>query len=112
MTGAPFTSTKADLKLEQQPKASHPRALGHLGTLGIGKPLYRALPRRGGPALGDAGFGLARPRHKLGTYFIELAKTEMKRWFVNLILLECAELRSLRTARRRAQPLRLAQVRT
>jgi tRNA-splicing ligase RtcB (3'-phosphate/5'-hydroxy nucleic acid ligase) len=70
--------------LEQDPKVSHPRMVGHLGTLGTGNHFVELC-------LDDANrlwvmlhSGSRGVGNKLGTYFIELAKKEMRRWFVNL----------------------------
>ena len=70
--------------LEQHPKASHPRALGHLGTLGTGNHFVELCLDEHDRVWVMLHSGSRGVGNKLGTYFIELAKKEMRRWFVNL----------------------------
>ena len=70
--------------LEQHPKASHPRALGHLGTLGTGNHFVELCLDEVDRLWVMLHSGSRGPGNKLGTYFIGLAKKEMRRWFVNL----------------------------
>ena len=70
--------------LEQHPKAGHPRALGHLGTLGTGNHFIELCLDEEDRLWVMLHSGSRGPGNKLGTYFIELAKKEMRRWFVNL----------------------------
>lgn len=70
--------------VEKHPKANHERGLGHLGTLGTGNHFIElCLDTQGYLWVmlhsGSRGIG-----NKLGTYFIELAKKDMERWFINL----------------------------
>jgi len=67
--------------LEQHPKTAHPRALGHLGTGNHFIELCLDEDDRLWVMLHSGSRG---PGNKLGTYFTELAKKEMLRWFVNL----------------------------
>jgi tRNA-splicing ligase RtcB len=70
--------------VERHSKANHARAAGHLGTLGTGNHFVElcldeadrlwVMLRSGSRGVGN----------RIGTYFIELAKQEMRRWFVNL----------------------------
>lgn len=65
-------------------KAAHPRAAGHLGTLGTGNHFIEVCLDEADRVWvmlhsGSRGIG-----NRIGSYFIELAKKEMKRWFVNL----------------------------
>ena len=70
--------------LEHHPKAVHPRALGHLGTLGTGNHFIELCIDEADRLWIMLHSGSRGPGNKLGTYFIELAKKEMRRWFVNL----------------------------
>ena len=70
--------------LEQDPKTAHPRALGHLGTLGTGNHFIELCLDEDDRLWVMLHSGSRGPGNKLGTYFIELAKKEMLRWFVNL----------------------------
>src|SRR5215831_16434820 len=70
--------------LERDPKASHPRALGHLGTLGTGNHFIELCLDEEDRLWVMLHSGSRGPGNKLGTYFIELAKKEMRRWFINL----------------------------
>ena len=70
--------------LETHPKASHPRAPGHLGTLGTGNHFIELCLDEGDRLWVMLHSGSRGVGNKLGTYFIELAKKEMRRWFVNL----------------------------
>jgi tRNA-splicing ligase RtcB len=68
----------------QHPKAAHPRALGHLGTLGTGNHFIELCLDEADRLWvmlhsGSRGIG-----NRLGTTFIDIAKKEMRRWFVNL----------------------------
>ena len=65
-------------------KVSHPRCLGQLGTLGTGNHFIELClddEDRLWVMLHSGSRGIG---NKLGMYFIELAKKEMRRWFVNL----------------------------
>ena len=70
--------------LEQHPKTAHPRALGHLGTLGTGNHFIELCLDEDDRLWVMLHSGSRGPDNKLGTYFTELAKKEMLRWFVNL----------------------------
>ena len=70
--------------LEQHPKAAHPRALGHLGTLGTGNHFIELCLDEADRLWVMLHSGSRGVGNKLGTYFIALAKAEMRRWFVNL----------------------------
>ena len=73
-----------DRILERDPKAGHQRALGHLGTLGTGNHFIELCLDENDRLWVMLHSGSRGPGNKLGTYFIELAKREMRRWFVNL----------------------------
>ncbi|HEY4286584.1 MAG TPA: RtcB family protein, partial [Puia sp.] len=73
-----------DQIVEAQPKAAHPRAVGHLGTLGTGNHFIELCLDEADRVWvmlhsGSRGIG-----NRLGTLFVELAKKDMRRWFVNL----------------------------
>jgi len=70
--------------LEEHPKASHPRMVGHLGTLGTGNHFIELCLDEEDRVWVMLHSGSRGVGNKLGTYFIELAKKEMRRWFVNL----------------------------
>ena len=70
--------------VDKHPKAAHPRGLGHLGTLGTGNHFIELCLDEDGRLWvmlhsGSRGLG-----NRFGTYFIERAKHEMRRWFINL----------------------------
>ena len=70
--------------LEQHPKAGHQRALGHLGTLGTGNHFVELCLDEEDRLWVMLHSGSRGVGNKLGSYFIALAKKEMRRWFVNL----------------------------
>ncbi len=70
--------------LEKHPKAAHPRGLGHLGTLGTGNHFIELCLDEGGALWVMLHSGSRGVGNRIGTYFIERAKQEMRRWFINL----------------------------
>ena len=70
--------------LERHPKAAHPRGLGHLGTLGTGNHFVELCLDEADHVWVMLHSGSRGVGNRLGTYFIELARQEMRRWFVNL----------------------------
>ena len=70
--------------VERHPKAAHQRAPGHLGTLGTGNHFIELCLDEGDRVWVMLHSGSRGVGNRLGTYFIELAKREMRRWFVNL----------------------------
>jgi tRNA-splicing ligase RtcB len=70
--------------LAQHPKANHPRALGHLGTLGTGNHFIELCLDEADRVWVMLHSGSRGVGNRLGTYFIELAKADMRRWFINL----------------------------
>jgi tRNA-splicing ligase RtcB len=70
--------------LEKHPKAAHPRMLGHLGTLGTGNHFIELCLDEADRLWVMLHSGSRGGGNKLGTYFIELARKEMRRWFINL----------------------------
>jgi tRNA-splicing ligase RtcB (3'-phosphate/5'-hydroxy nucleic acid ligase) len=68
----------------KHPKAAHGRGLGHLGTLGTGNHFVEVCLDETDQVWvmlhsGSRGIG-----NKFGTYFIEKAREEARRWFLNL----------------------------
>jgi tRNA-splicing ligase RtcB len=70
--------------LEQHPKARHPRPAEHLGTLGTGNHFVELCLDEADRLWVMLHSGSRGVGNKLGTYFIELARQEMRRWFINL----------------------------
>jgi tRNA-splicing ligase RtcB len=70
--------------LERHPKAAHLRMVGHLGTLGTGNHFIELCLDEEDWLWVMLHSGSRGVGNKLGAYFIELAKKEMRRWFVNL----------------------------
>jgi tRNA-splicing ligase RtcB len=77
-------STRYDEIAAKHPKAVHPRTAGHIGTLGTGNHFVELCLDEVGRVWVMLHSGSRGPGNKIGTYFIELAKKEMRRWFVNL----------------------------
>jgi tRNA-splicing ligase RtcB len=70
--------------VDRHPKLRHGRALDHLGTLGTGNHFIEICLDEADRVWvmlhsGSRGIG-----NRIGTYFIELAKQDMRRWFVNV----------------------------
>jgi tRNA-splicing ligase RtcB len=70
--------------VEQHPGASHPRTVGHLGTLGTGNHFVELCLDETDRLWVMLHSGSRGVGNKVGTHFIELAKKEMRRWFINL----------------------------
>jgi len=70
--------------IEAHPKAAHPRGLGHLGTLGAGNHFIELCLDEEGRLWVMLHSGSRGVGNRFGSYFIERAKHEMRRWFVNL----------------------------
>jgi tRNA-splicing ligase RtcB len=70
--------------VDKHPKAAHPRGLGHLGTLGTGNHFIELCLDEEGRVWVMLHSGSRGVGNKFGSYFIERAKHEMRRWFVNL----------------------------
>jgi tRNA-splicing ligase RtcB len=73
-----------DAIIASQPKAGHPRVAGHLGTLGTGNHFIELCLDEADRVWvmlhsGSRGIG-----NRIGTLFVEIAKRDMRRWFVNL----------------------------
>jgi tRNA-splicing ligase RtcB len=70
--------------VDKHPKAAHPRGLGHLGTLGTGNHFIELCLDEAGDVWVMLHSGSRGVGNKFGSYFIERAKHEMRRWFINL----------------------------
>jgi tRNA-splicing ligase RtcB (3'-phosphate/5'-hydroxy nucleic acid ligase) len=68
----------------KHPKAAHPRGLNHLGTLGTGNHFIELCLDEADMLWVMLHSGSRGVGNKFGTYFIERAKTEVRRWFINL----------------------------
>ena len=73
-----------DAVVEKHPKAAHPRGLGHLGTLGTGNHFIELCLDEAGDVWVMLHSGSRGVGNRFGSYFIERAKTDMRRWFINL----------------------------
>jgi tRNA-splicing ligase RtcB (3'-phosphate/5'-hydroxy nucleic acid ligase) len=73
-----------DQIVAKHPKANHVRTAGHIGTLGTGNHFVELCLDEQNRVWVMLHSGSRGPGNKIGTYFIELAKKEMRRWFVNL----------------------------
>jgi tRNA-splicing ligase RtcB len=70
--------------VEKHPKAAHPRGLGHIGTLGTGNHFIELCLDEAGDLWVMLHSGSRGVGNRFGSYFIEQAKQEMRRWFINL----------------------------
>ena len=70
--------------VDKHPKAAHPRGLGHLGTLGTGNHFIELCLDEAGAVWVMLHSGSRGVGNRFGSYFIELAKQDMRRWFINL----------------------------
>jgi tRNA-splicing ligase RtcB len=68
----------------RHPKAAHPRGFGHLGTLGTGNHFIELCLDEAGDVWVMLHSGSRGVGNRFGTYFIERAKHEMRRWYINL----------------------------
>jgi len=73
-----------DAVVEAHPKAAHPRGFGHLGTLGTGNHFIELCLDEAGDVWVMLHSGSRGVGNRFGTYFIERAKHEMRRWHINL----------------------------
>jgi tRNA-splicing ligase RtcB len=70
--------------VDKHPKAAHARGLGHLGTLGTGNHFIELCLDEEGRVWVMLHSGSRGVGNRFGSYFIERAKHEMRRWFINL----------------------------
>lgn len=69
---------------EKYPKAKHARPAGQLGTLGTGNHFVELCLDEAGHVWVMLHSGSRGQGNAIGTFFIELAQADMRRWFVNL----------------------------
>jgi tRNA-splicing ligase RtcB len=70
--------------VDKHPKAAHPRGFGHLGTLGTGNHFIELCLDEAGDVWVMLHSGSRGVGNKFGSYFIERAKYEARRWHLNL----------------------------
>lgn len=70
--------------LKSHPKIEHRSVPNHLGTLGTGNHFIEVCLDETGRVWVVLHSGSRGPGNKIGTYFIERAKEDMRRWFINL----------------------------
>jgi tRNA-splicing ligase RtcB len=70
--------------IDRHPRAAHPRGLGHLGTLGTGNHFIELCLDEAGDVWVMLHSGSRGVGNRFGSYFIERAKQDMRRWFINL----------------------------
>ncbi|MCC6918045.1 MAG: RtcB family protein [Alphaproteobacteria bacterium] len=70
--------------VEKHPKAAHPRGLGHLGTLGTGNHFIELCLDEADRVWVMLHSGSRGVGNRFGSYFVERAKKDMQRWFINL----------------------------
>ncbi len=68
----------------RSPKAAHPRGYGHLGTLGTGNHFIELCLDEAGDVWVMLHSGSRGVGNRFGTHFVERAKHDMRRWFINL----------------------------
>jgi tRNA-splicing ligase RtcB len=68
----------------KHPKAGHIRSAAQLGTLGTGNHFIEVCLDEQGRVWIMLHSGSRGPGNRIGTYFIEKAKEEMRRWFINI----------------------------
>lgn len=69
---------------QKHPKIARANSLNHLGTLGTGNHFIEICLDEDGFVWVMLHSGSRGVGNRIGTYFIELAKKEMERWFINL----------------------------
>ncbi len=70
--------------LEKHPKAAHPRPAGQLGTLGTGNHFVEVCLDTDDAVWVMLHSGSRGQGNVIGNYFIERAREEMRRWFIQL----------------------------
>jgi tRNA-splicing ligase RtcB len=70
--------------IERDPKAAHPRGLGHLGTLGTGNHFIELCLDEADRLWVMLHSGSRGVGNRFGSYFVERAKKDMERWFIRL----------------------------
>ncbi len=69
---------------EKHPKIAHSNHLNHLGTLGTGNHFIEVCLDEEDRVWFMLHSGSRGVGNRIGTYFIELAKQDMRKWFINL----------------------------
>jgi tRNA-splicing ligase RtcB len=90
--GLPMSASEAfdglkegyDAIVSKHPKALHARTAGHIGTLGTGNHFIELCLDEADRVWVMLHSGSRGPGNKIGTYFIDLAKKDMRRWLINL----------------------------
>lgn len=70
--------------IAKHPKVNHARPIGQLGTLGTGNHFIEVCLDESGSVWVMLHSGSRGQGNAIGTYFIELARKDMTRWFINL----------------------------
>ena len=70
--------------IDRHPKIARSRSLNHLGTLGTGNHFIEICLDEGDRVWVMLHSGSRGVGNRIGRYFIEKAKQEMRRWFINL----------------------------
>src|SRR5262249_35652032 len=74
--------------VKKYPKLNHPQRINHLGTLGTGNHFIEVCLDEGEASEPNVWFmlhsGSRGVGNRFGTFFIELAKEDMRRWMINL----------------------------
>ncbi len=70
--------------IDSHPKIARSRSLNHLGTLGTGNHFIEVCLDEGDRVWVMLHSGSRGVGNRIGRYFIEKAKQEMRRWFINL----------------------------
>jgi tRNA-splicing ligase RtcB len=73
-----------DAIVEKSPKVAHPRGFGQLGTLGTGNHFIELCLDETGAVWVMLHSGSRGVGNKIGTHFIQRAKKDMERWFIQL----------------------------
>lgn len=73
-----------DAIIAKHPKAKPYNTSHHMGTLGTGNHFIEVCLDESGHVWAMLHSGSRGPGNKFGTYFIEKAKEDMRRWFINL----------------------------
>ena len=76
--------TRYDAVVAKHPKLGHGNDVNHLGTLGTGNHFFEVCLDEAGQVWFMLHSGSRGVGNRLGTYFIELARQDMRRFFINL----------------------------
>jgi len=70
--------------IEKYPKLNHVQRVNHLGTLGTGNHFIEVCPDEDENVWFLLHSGSRGVGNRFGTFFIELAKNDMRQWMINL----------------------------